>query len=251
MKKQIFILVGLIILLSFSLAAAAGKATSQKDDLTGVKKWITETFPNMKVTSVSKSPIPGVYEIVGESNQIMYVYPGSKPKEGYVIFGEIWTVGGVSLTDQTRQKLMVETFKNIPLKNAIKSGTGKIEVYEFTDPDCPFCRQSHNYLKQHNDKVTVYSILVPLHQRADKKVMHIICSPDPARAFDEVMSGSLDNKEINLTDDCIKKAKPVLDENMKFSREVGLRGTPLFYVNGKVFYGLPPLQKIIEGVPSK
>jgi len=36
--------------------------------------------------------------------------------------------------------------------------------------------------------------------------MHIICSPDPVKAFDEVMSGFLDNREINLTDDCIKKA---------------------------------------------
>jgi len=250
MKKQtVFLLISMVVLLavSFVYAGEKPKPKAKTDEMASVKNWITQTFPNMKAEEVSKSPIPGVYEIVGENGQIMYVHPGAKPKEGYIIFGEIWTTQGVSLTGQKREDLLLAKLKNTPAQNAVKFGTGKKVIYAFTDPDCPFCRQAHQQLKEFSDKVTVYNIFIPFHQGADKKSMYVICSPDPAKALNEVMSGVLDRQEIYLPEECIKKAKPIIDENMEFARKVGIRGTPLFYVDGKAYFGAQRIKQIVEG----
>lgn len=267
MKKQtLFLLISMIVLLTFSFGFAAEKAQKPKakpkakteakteaksevktDELAGVKNWVTQTFPNFKIEEISKSPIPGVYEIIGENGQITYAYPGKDSKEGYLIFGEIWTTQGVSLTGKKREELMLAKLKDIPVKNAVKFGTGKKVVYLFTDPDCPYCRQAHQQLKEFSDKVTVYNLFVPFHPGADKKSMYVICSLDSTKALNELMSGALDRQEINLSDECIKKAKPIIDENMEYARKIGLRGTPLFYVEGKAYFGAQQIKQIVEG----
>ena len=37
--------------------------------------------------------------------------------------------------------------ETLNLDKALKIGTGKTTIIEFTDPDCPYCRQLHGELK--------------------------------------------------------------------------------------------------------
>lgn len=63
-----------------------------------VKKEVQEIFKNTKIVDVKMSEIEGVYEIYyeGEYPGIFYYYP----KKKLIIFGEIFSTSGVSLTGE-------------------------------------------------------------------------------------------------------------------------------------------------------
>lgn len=71
-----------------------------KDRFAEVLREFTNIFKNTKVEHISESEIPGVYEIYIPKKdggvQIIYYYPDKK----LLIFGEIWSVNGTSLTGE-------------------------------------------------------------------------------------------------------------------------------------------------------
>jgi len=188
----------------------------------------------ISVEAVEKTPIEGIYEIVANKGSIVFYYV---PKSELIIFGEIYDKNKKSLTQEKRDQLQAKKISDIPLDKAIKIGTGKNKVIEFTDPDCPYCRQAAEYFK--NKNVTKYVFLIPitqLHPKAEEKAKYILAAADKVKAYYEVMSGAKDKDDLGR-----QKISPDVNDiyqaQQSIGKAIGITGTPAFWINGKYVPG--------------
>ncbi len=209
MKKMLVIFTVAIAFIGFALAGAdaavSKKAKKQKAPVIvstelkdeEVLAKFKETFKNVKsVESVSKTPVAGIYEIVGNGGSAVFYYA---PKSDILFFGDMVNKEMKSLTQEKRNSIQQAKLGDIPLDKAIKIGNGQHKVIEFTDPDCPYCRQAASYFKDKD--VTKYVFLRPipaLHPKAEEKCRYILDAPDKAKAYYEAMSGALESTTMFL-----------------------------------------------------
>jgi thiol:disulfide interchange protein DsbC len=207
-----------------------------------VEENFKKLFPNIPVESVAPTEIKGIYEIVSQ-NQIGYF----AHEQGYLILGEIIDKNGANITVKRRNEIIAAKTKDLPLDKALKIGSGKNIIIEFTDPDCPYCRRASSFLSQKTDVSRyVFFLPLPMHKDAENKVKYIFCSNDKAKAYEEAMQGKLDNQKYEI---CKKQE---IDELVKIHKEaakkMGINGTPFFIVNGKPISGAntPEIDKALQ-----
>jgi len=123
----------------------------------------------------------------------------------------------------------------IDLDKALRIGTGKTTVIEFTDPDCPYCRKAYQYFLTRPD-VTLYIYFNPLssHQNARQKAHYILSSDDRERAYAEVMSGLYDSVPPAGSTEKVKK---LLEEQVAIAKKMGITEVPVFMVYGRIIKG--------------
>lgn len=134
----------------------------------------------------------------------------------------------------------------LDLDKAVKLGSGKTMVIEFTDPDCPYCRKAEVYFSQ-KPQVTRYIFFIPLanHPASKGKVQYILSARDKARAYQEVLSGRFDPEKLTeITPEGIKLQK----EHQEIARANKMTSTPTFMIYGRIVEGfdlrrLEPLLK--------
>jgi thiol:disulfide interchange protein DsbC len=135
----------------------------------------------------------------------------------------------------------------IDLGKALKIGTGTTMVIEFTDPDCPYCRRGAAFFKERTD-VTRYIFFnpLPMHPHAREKAAFILSSPDPAKTYEEVLSGKLDATKFPAP---TAASAGRLGEQMAISREEGFGSTPTYIICGRIIHGFD--QRKIEQLLGK
>jgi thiol:disulfide interchange protein DsbC len=161
-------------------------------DSVAVRSSLIKNIPSIEghVVSVKKldSSLPGLFEVVTDDRQIIYVDKGAN----YIITGQIIkTKGMVDLTGQRLAEINVIKFDELPLGKAIKRvhGKGERKLAIFSDPDCPYCQALETDLSK-VDNVTIYTFPFPietLHPEANLHATEILCSPDPAKAWDNYL----------------------------------------------------------------
>lgn len=228
----------LIVTMTATISAAKENLQAETDSL-------KKSFPNLRVDSVTESPVKGLYEIVA-GDQVIYFSP-----DGYLMFGELWSKDGKNLTAEMRDKVLAEKVKSIPLDKAFKIGNGPRQVIEFTDPDCPYCRKVDGLLSKRTD-ITRYVFFFPLrqiHPDAEKKVLYILSQKDGEKAFREVVSGALDGKPLPET----AQKNAMLEEMEKVAKSVGVRGTPALWIDGTAINGadIPRITALLDGKEVK
>lgn len=227
MKKSVSIVSGFILILLLSTSVhAQGKADRIKE----VENQLKSTFPNTQVEAVSESPIPELYEVVLSSGQILYWSP-----KGYLIFGEMWTKDGKSITAERRYQLRAERIKDLPLEKAVKVGKGSKRVITFSDPLCPFCKRGFDYMSKRTD-VTEYVFLLPYHQGSAERISYILCAEDREKAYVEVMTNP--KKEVKVSEECREKTRPLIDLYTETATRMGVTGTPTYVINGQIIPGI-------------
>jgi thiol:disulfide interchange protein DsbC len=199
-----------------------------------------KSFPKNNFESITPTAIKGVYEVY-TGNQIYYYMP----KDDVIIYGPLISKDGVNITRESSLKKMAQKMASLPLDSALKIGNGKTTVVEFIDPNCHFCRESYKFFTQHKD-VTIYAFFFPLSKESADKTKYILCSKDVAKAYDDALSGKLDNTQLAACTD--KKVDETVKAHMKFASQIGLRGTPLFYIKGQVVDGFDPptIEKLLK-----
>ena len=214
-----------------------------------VEKRLRADFPDLPFSSISLSPVAGLYEIA--AGQDIYYYALD---DGILVVGQMYNKSKQNITAARMQELAakydqerVQKSKDLPLDKAVKTGSGKNTVIEFTDPDCPFCRKAAEFFAKRTD-VTKYTFFAPLpmHPDAGNKVRYILCQKDRGKAFEEVMNGKLDKDKYETckdagVDELVKSHEAVV-------AKMGISGTPLFIVNGAAaIYGadIPQLARLL------
>lgn len=227
--------------------ATVGNRPEEK--VTAVTDSFKHDFPNFKFTQILESEIEGLYEVIMNENIVYY-----SPAAHKVIAGDMFNAGGKNITAQKREILRTvqeaETAKlidTLPLDKAIKIGTGKNIVIEFTDVDCPYCRKVEAFFKNRND-ITRYIFLYPLeqlHPMSLTKSREVLCSKDPAKAYKAAMDGELDKTDLKGCGGKEQEVDRILTEYKTTGDKLGVSGTPMMWVNKKQVNGANS-QKIEE-----
>ena len=182
-----------------------------------------------KILEIREAPLEGFWEVVteiGQERMIFYIHKNLR----FIIHGQIWD-------RQTKRNVTLDRLKDLrrvapstlPLKNAIPMGEGKRKLYVFTDPQCHFCFQLHEELKQIKDLQTFF-FLYPLSPASYEKAKSIWCSQDKVKALEETYQG----KELR-SPSC--DTSPI-DKNMELGKRLLVESTPtLLFENGKMTEG--------------
>lgn len=202
------------------LALATTLALPALADEATIRKTLAERLPNLpKIDAVSKTPIPGLFEVrIG--TDILY----SDDTGAYVVQGSIIdTKTRTDLTQQVIDKLTAIDIGTLPMKNAVvfKQGSGARKLVVFADPNCGYCKRLERDLLALKD-VTIYNFIYPiLGPDSLAKSKDIWCAKDPGKAWREWMiDGKLPSKAAaNCNTDAI-------EANAELGRKHKVQGTP-------------------------
>jgi thiol:disulfide interchange protein DsbC len=188
-------------------------------DEAAIRKNLGERLAEMKIDEISKTPIPGLYE-VRLGNDIFY----ADEQGNHVIQGNIIDTRTRSDITQARiNKLTAIDFASLPLKDAIvwKQGTGARKLVVFADPNCGYCKHFEKDLLNVKD-ITVYTFLYPiLGPDSNAKSRDIWCARDRAKAWrDWMVDGNAPPKSAGPCDTA------VLQRNVALGERHRVQGTP-------------------------
>ncbi|MDQ5986085.1 MAG: Thiol:disulfide interchange protein DsbC [Syntrophus sp. SKADARSKE-3] len=201
---------------------------------------LKQNFPQIKAEKISPTPIKGIYEII-TSGGILYFAPDTLN----IIAGEIYAKDGRSLTHERRMEILKDKQKDIPLEKAFKMGSGTHKVIEFSNPDCGYCRKASQFLAGRKD-ITRYVFFLPFSPKTDPKVKYILCAKDKEKAYEEAMTGKLDDPAaLKACDD--KDVEALLNTHKELAHKLGINATPLFFIDGQVVQGadIPAMEKLL------
>ncbi len=199
------------------------------------------SFPDRSFESITPTSIAGVYEVY-TGNQLFYF----APKANVLIYGNMVTPEGISLTRESYLKKIASKMVQLPLDSALKIGEGKKVIVEFLDPDCFHCRESYKFFSHRKD-VTIYVFFYPLSPLSEKKIQYILCAANRIKTYEEVMTGKFDNNaQLNVCTDA--KVEEILKTHKKLAAQIGIRSTPFFYFKGRAIDGFegPVFEQLLK-----
>jgi len=209
--------------------------------------------PDAEVLGITDSPIKGVCEVVVEimgQTKIFYL----DADKNYLIIGQLVEVS--TMTNKTMEaihriqdKKRIDIAK-IPLTDILVLGEKDAakKVVVFTDPDCPFCGQLHQTMKQIVAKrkdIAFYIKFLPLefHKDAYWKAKSIVCNKSV-----KMLEDNFENREIPKTE-C---ATDEIDNSMKLAKSFGIGGTPsMILPDGRLKVGALPEPELLDLIDGK
>jgi thiol:disulfide interchange protein DsbC len=221
------------------LALAATLAWPAVAQEAAIRKNIAERLPDFpKIDEVSKSPLPGLWEVrIGF--EIFY----SDDQGNHLIQGTVFdTKSKTNLTEKRIAKLTAIDFDQLPLKDAmlVKQGTGARKLAVFADPNCGYCKRFERDLLAVKD-VTIYTFLMPvLGPDSNDKSRSIWCAKDAQKTWRAWMiDGAAPVKVMGACDTA------AIERNIAFGRKYRINGTPaIFFEDGQRVPGAMPAAEV-------
>jgi thiol:disulfide interchange protein DsbC len=211
-------------LLTTLLCTLALSATAQE---AAIRKTFQESQPDWpKIDEVSKTPMPGLYEVRINGTQIFYTDAEGR----FLIEGGnlIDLRQRRNLTEERVAKLTAISFSDLPLKDAftVVRGNGKRKLAVFADPNCGFCKRLEHDLEK-VDNVTIYTFIIPiLGANSEEKSRTIWCAKDKAKAWSDWMLRNQQPAAANCDSVAITR-------NKEFAQKYKITGTPtLVFASG-------------------
>jgi thiol:disulfide interchange protein DsbC len=251
MKRIVFSVLSLVLLVSVSLVFAADKPIPGKMDISAVSDTpaLKEFLGQINGEVLEVNNLGPLYELVVSSRGMKGpVYLTADKK--YLILGAVRDEKGKDITQARFEELNKVNFSDLPLKDAIRidKGNGKKVLAMFTDVDCSFCRKAFDYLKGQTD-YTLYVFLYPLeevHPESKSKSIKILCADDKIKALSEAKEG----KELSLP--TCPAGEELLSKHKGLGDRLIENGTPLFLTpDGERIEGadVPALEKYLKNQP--
>lgn len=215
----------------------AGTAMAQE---AAIRKNLTERLPNLPaIDEVSKSPIPGIFEVRVGGTDVFY----TDAEGNYLIQGNVIdTKLKRNLTEERIAKLTEIDFASLPLKDAftIVRGNGKRKVAVFEDPNCGYCKRFEADMQNVNN-VTFYMFLYPiLGPASTERSKNIWCAKDKAKSWNDWMVKNTDVPAAPAACDVT-----ALNRNVEFGKKHKITGTPtLIFADGNRVPGAIPAAQV-------
>lgn len=171
-------------------------------------------------------------------------------------------------------EVLLPAFKmEVPARaDAARSGSADapIEIIEFSDFQCPYCTRGSKTIEEvkakYGDKVTVVFRHFPLdfHKEAHLAAQASECAKDQGKFWeyhdvlfanqsalkpaDLVNHASTVGLDVEVFNTCLDSGskKAAVDGDLATGKDVGMTGTPGFYINGEVLSGAQPLEAFVE-----
>lgn len=206
-----------------TLLLAAQTAFSQEAT---IRKNLAERLPQLpKIDEVSKTPMPGLFEIRVNEHEVYY----TDAEGNYLIQGNLIDVRQRrNLTEERVEKLTAMDFAALPLKDAftVVRGNGKRKLAVFADPNCGYCKRFERDLAT-IDNITIHTFLYPiLSPDSTEKSKNIWCAKDRNKSWQDWML----QDQTPVAASCDTAA---LNRNLALGRKHKITGTPtLVFANG-------------------
>ena len=195
-------------------------------DEAAIRKNLGDRIPQLKaIDEVSKTPVPGLFEIRVNGTDIFY----TDATGNYLVQGNlIDTKQKRNLTEERNDKLSAIPFDSLPVKFAFTQvkGNGKRKLVVFADPNCGYCKRFERDL-QKIDNVTIYHLMYPvLGEDSKVKSRNIACAKDRAKTWNDWMLQGIAPPAVACDTHNI-------DAIVEFGKKNRINGTPtLFAADG-------------------
>lgn len=219
--RRIFTAV-LCTMLAFAGSATLAQDPEQEQYVKDAQAKLKATFQNLTVNNFKPSPVEGLFEI-NIGGRVVYFHPDAE----VLIFGEIFSKDGRSLTQESQALTNADMAADIPTELAVVIGPEDgVPIVEFTDPDCPYCREYHNYITGVGQPVKrIIFFETRIHPSARPKAIHVLCAEDQEAAFLEVYNNP------NMTEfNTCENGEEMANAHLTISKSAGVNATPTLYL---------------------
>ncbi len=241
--STIFALLALIVPIGAAFAQSDGESGSAEQQL---RESIARLAPDMEVTAISESVLPGVYELVSGA-QIFYLTPNGQ----YMVEGSIIDLENrVNVSELRRGSLQMDLINQVPEDQMVvfnnEAGDAERSITVFTDTDCGYCQRLHQEIEAITDaNIKVRYLLFPragIESSSSQELQSVWCSDDQQQAMTIAKTGG----QVP-----VKTCEHPIESHMAIARQVGLRGTPLIYLdNGTKIPGYQPADQLIQQIQN-
>lgn len=231
------------------LPAASLYAQPESPEAVAIRGLLTSTQPNIAIASILPSPVAGLYEVMIEGGESIYVSGDAK----FLIPGDLYEAqkdGLVNLGEKRRNVMRHDKIAALDEKDMIvfeAVGERKATLTVFTDVDCPYCRKLHGEVEALNNYgIAVRYLAYPRTGLIDRstgqktetyvRMVSTWCAEDR-----KVMMTTAKRGADIPSADC---DSPV-EEQFELGREVGVTGTPaLVLEDGTMLPGYVPAETL-------
>ncbi len=233
--KQLILLPFFLGIGTMSLAASDGSDTQE------IRAILAERVPEIEITSIEPSPVPGIFELIS-TGEIFYV-----SADGKFIFD------GNLIDLENRNNLTTARMGSVHMSLINDIGEGNMLVFEpkgeakraitvFTDTSCPYCSKLHAEIDDLLDNgIKVRYLMFPragLGSPAHQELESVWCADNQQEAMTIAKAGG------SITE---KSCDNPIESHIELAQQVGLRGTPLIYLDsGQVIPGYQPASDLVE-----
>ena len=232
----------LTLILFTLLCTSAVPADSDQDKR--LRQAIADVFPDVDVTRIKPSPIPGLYEIMLGTDMVYLSDDGR-----YLLQGDLIDLSErVNLSEQERAVARQQVLATIPASETIDFVPDAVQhtVYVFTDITCGYCRRFHRDVEELNDRGVAVRYLAYPRAGVDSEpfvdMESVWCATDPNTAMTQAKRG-----------DAVAPAQcdnPV-QRQYELGQVLGVRGTPAIYLeNGQEMPGYIPPDTLLQALNS-
>jgi thiol:disulfide interchange protein DsbC len=237
------------LLLAVSLSGLAFSALAADEATEAVvRKALSSLAPDVKVDTITQSPLPGFYQVIA-SGQLVYISTDGK----YLLNGD--------LLDLTTKKNISENawadFRKVQLAKLPESqrivfaaANPKYKVTVFTDVNCGYCRALHEHIADFNKAgISVEYVAWPREGVTSTsgaptptytEMVNVWCAANPKMAFTEAKQGK--------TPKAATCTNPVKDE-FELGLKLGVTGTPTIVADdGRVVGGYVTPDQLIQAL---
>lgn len=225
-----------------SCVAGMASAEQHSEAEKQLREALAEMAPNLPITSISESVLPGVYEVISNA-QVYYLSPNGR----YLVEGSIIDLQQqVNVSEQRRGSLQLALIEEMPEEQMIvfnnEAGDADRWITVFTDTDCGYCQRLHQEIDEITDAdIRVRYLMFPragIESHSSAELQSVWCADDQQEAMTIAKSGgtvapaTCDNP---------------IQSHMDLARQVELRGTPLIYLDsGTKIPGYRPAAELID-----
>ncbi|NNC24376.1 thiol:disulfide interchange protein DsbG [Salinisphaera sp. USBA-960] len=236
----------LAVLMAMPLAA-----TATVDDLPAP---VAKLAAHNDMTVVAKFAAPGGLQGFAARTHKQTVALYLTPDDKHVIVGSLFDANTNNLTRDKLQPYVDSynpsgAWQKLAASHWIADGNpdAPIKIYEFVDPNCPYChrffQQSRPWVK--NGKVQIRHILVAVLKPSSQSKAAAILQAQDSQAALTANERNYKKGGVNPTDNVQAKTKQAIAANNRLMAQLDVRGTPaIFYKNddGDV--------SLVQGVPK-
>lgn len=225
---------------ALALAVAAPLAQAA-DAEQAIRKTLNTLQPDLKVESVSASPLKGLHQVQLEGGRVLYMSEDGQ----YLMQGYLYQMRDgqmVNLTEQAESVAVARQLNALPRNEMVifAPKNPKTHITVFTDTDCGYCQLLHKEVAELNRQgVEVRYLAYPragVGSPTYETLVSVWCAKNPQEAMNQAKAR--------------KKVAAATCENpvakqYELGQRIGVQGTPaIFLANGQLIPGYQPADKL-------
>lgn len=225
---------------ALALAVAAPLAQAA-DAEQAIRKTLNTLQPDLKIESVSASPLKGLHQVQLEGGRVLYMSEDGQ----YLMQGYLYQMRDgqmVNLTEQAENVAVARQLNALPRNEMVifAPKNPKTHITVFTDTDCGYCQLLHKEVAELNRQgVEVRYVAYPragVGSSTYNDLVSVWCAKNPQDAMNQAKAR--------------KKVPAATCENpvakqFELGQRIGVQGTPaIFLANGQLIPGYQPADKL-------